>query len=360
MIRSRLSLRELERLASALLADRAVLDRETAQLLSLQQGRDLYMAHVRRPAVFGGAEPGTLKRYRAVLDKFLPYCEQESVPHWQSVTKKVVEGYGAWLDDQDYAYATEYLEITTIKQILKWLVEEKHVPATCLFSLPLEKPHGTTTYCYKQEEVEAIVAHCLSQDDLIWLGHVVLALTRTGLRIAELAQLSWADFDFQANVLRLTDARRQGGKKARNQARSTKSHRNRVLPLDADLRTVLLLKKRHPDGRVFHGPLGGQLKPDTVRNVLIREVLKPLEDRFPVVPRQKGFKDGRLHSFRHFFCSTCANSGVPEQVVMAWLGHQDSRMVKHYYHLHDAEAQRQMAKIQFTSPSRQRETGSGA
>ena len=58
-----------------------------------------------------------------------------------------------------------------------------------------------------------------------------------------------------------------------------------------------------------------------------------------------GFKDGRLHSFRHYFCSTCANSGVPEQVVMNWLGHRSSAMVRHYYHLHDDEAQRQMAKL---------------
>jgi hypothetical protein len=38
---------------------------------------------------------------------------------------------------------------------------------------------------------------------------------------------------------------------------------------------------------------------------------------------------------------------VPEQVVMAWLGHHDSARVKHYYHLHDDEAQRQMRRLNF-------------
>ena len=49
-----------------------------------------------------------------------------------------------------------------------------------------------------------------------------------------------------------------------------------------------------------------------------------------------------------------ANSGVPEQVLMIWLGHRESKMVRHYYHLHEEEAQRQMAKIKFfakTSPA---------
>ncbi|HLJ97482.1 MAG TPA: hypothetical protein VKU02_30260, partial [Gemmataceae bacterium] len=38
---------------------------------------------------------------------------------------------------------------------------------------------------------------------------------------------------------------------------------------------------------------------------------------------------------------------VPEQLLMAWLGHQDSEMIRHYYHLRHDEARRQMAKIPF-------------
>jgi hypothetical protein len=32
---------------------------------------------------------------------------------------------------------------------------------------------------------------------------------------------------------------------------------------------------------------------------------------------------------------------------MAWLGHQDSEMVRHYYHLHDDESRRRMNEINF-------------
>jgi integrase len=98
------------------------------------------------------------------------------------------------------------------------------------------------------------------------------------------------------------------------------------------------------EGYVFRGPRGGRLKPDTVRRILVREVLEPLAHRFPSTG-EKGFRDGRLHSFRHYFCSTCANSGVPERMVMEWLGHVDSEMVRHYYHLHDAEARQRMAGL---------------
>jgi integrase len=74
-------------------------------------------------------------------------------------------------------------------------------------------------------------------------------------------------------------------------------------------------------------------------------VLEPFSARFPTASGDVGFADGRLHSFRHFFCSLCANRGVPQRVVMRWLGHTESRMVEHYYHLVDEEARRQMARI---------------
>jgi integrase len=103
---------------------------------------------------------------------------------------------------------------------------------------------------------------------------------------------------------------------------------------------------RAVDGRIFHGAAGGKVDDDRIRQALIRHVLEPLEAQFPAT-EDLGFADGRLHSFRHYFCSMCANSGVPELMVMRWLGHSSSRMVKRYYHVHDREAQQQMQCVDF-------------
>lgn len=67
---------------------------------------------------------------------------------------------------------------------------------------------------------------------------------------------------------------------------------------------------RTPDGLVVNGPLGSKNKPDTLRNILVKKILTPLISRFPATAGEKGFEDGRLHSFRHLFCSQCANHGV--------------------------------------------------
>ena len=234
-----------------------------------------------------------------------------------------------------------------MKQCANWLRKTGHLSDRPAIELSLRKPTGTDTYCWRPEEVAAIVGHCRANPELHWLGDVAIALATTGLRISELASLRTMDVDGAANVVRLTDETALAPAKAGEGRRQTKNSRSRSFPISAELKAVLEQLPASHDGLLFHGPRGGRLKPDTVRNVLVRAVLTPLAKRFPPHPRGPGFKDGRLHRFRHYFCSQCATSGVSELAVMNWLGHQVSSMLKHYFHLHDQQAQEQMARVTF-------------
>jgi integrase len=153
------------------------------------------------------------------------------------------------------------------------------------------------------------------------------------------------DLESEVKTLRVVDNTRSAVGRDDRTVTSTKTHRDRVLPVHPELLKVLQGLPHHDDGRVFHGPLGGKIKPDKVRTTLLKHVLEPLQAKFPGQAGQRSLVDGRLHSFRHFFCSKCARDGVDQLTVKTWLGHRDSRMVAHYYHLHDEDAQRQMHKL---------------
>lgn len=329
------------------LADPSVLQTNQTPLLTLEEGQQRYLAFVSRPAVQGGGSASTIKRYRAVLDKFVPFAKEQGISFWQQVGKDLLRRYGTWLEANDYHDKTQYIELTVLKQVVKWMVAEKLLPAASLISLKLNKPAGTNTYCYSHAEVQAIVQHCRDEPSLHWLADTVIALATTGLRIGELASLHWSDVDLGRQVLRLTDTSRKKRKSKRHQARTTKSHQDRTLPIHDNLQPILAKLRRRSDNLVFHGPLGGRLKPDTVRNILKRDVLPALAEKFPAQGDDPGIAAGRLHSFRHYFCSMSANHDVPEQLLMSWLGHRDSEMIRHYYHLRQDEARRQMARIQF-------------
>ncbi len=313
--------------------------------LELDAGRKLYERHIQRPPISGGPRPTTIKRYRAVLDKFSQFAQKNRLSHWNQVNKNALDNYAGWLKNKNYAWATQYLELNTIKQILKFLVEEKQLPQDALFRYALQKPQGTNTYCWQQEEVQAMVEHC-SKPELQWLRGVIIALSTTGLRISELASLRWSDVDLNMEKVTLTDES-TSTRHRKTERRTTKTGASRTFPIHSNLNDVLNSLERSADGLIFHGPMGGKIKADTIRRILVRDVLEPLEERFPPNGDEPGFINGRLHSFRHYFCSTCANSGVPERVLMSWLGHSSSKMIRRYYHLHDRESQRRMEQVEF-------------
>jgi len=239
-------------------------------------------------------------------------------------------------------------ELTVLKQCIRWLIEAGHLMGCQPIKLPLRKVESQRAYCYSSAEVQAMVAHCQQSPDLAWIGDVIVALACTGLRISELVDLKWSDLDFAKVRINLTDESSQ--RKSNTARRTTKSSRSRSFPLHQDLVPVL---QRQPkiDSYVFHGPRGGRLKADWVRRQFVADVIEPLAKKFTDIRDGKSFADGRLHSFRHFFVSACALKRVPEQVVMDWVGHADSAMVRHYFHLHDEQALRYMQSLDLLGAS---------
>ena len=316
----------------------------TERPLLLADGRRLYEEHIRRPREVGGVRASTQKRYRTAFDKFIAFATGRGISTWNAVDHRLLMAYATDLRDQGYAGTTLRKELTTLVQAQKWLIQEEQLVGVQTLRLKIKKVESERSYCYTSEQVDAMVEHCQADQSLRWLAEVIIALACTGLRISELASLRWSDLDLNIGQLALTDESGRSNQ-TDGRRRELKSGRSRQLPLHPQLAAVLRAMPRK-DAFVFHGPRGGRLKPDTVRQILVREVIEPLTAKFPSSDNERGFKDGRLHSFRHYFASTCALNGVAERVAMQWLGHQDSDMVRHYFHLHDGEARRQMERLE--------------
>lgn len=342
---SNLTKLDLQIAAQRGLIDPAALQDTTINDLPFDVGVAAYLKHVGRPRVLKGASPVTVKRYRAVFNKALPYFRGLGITVFNQLKKKHIESYVAWLDGEGYLYRTEFFEANTIKQAMKFFIISEMLPTSCRLILPMDKPTGTDTYCYREVEVAAMVRLCRTALGLEWLADVIIALAHTGMRISELATLAWACIDLDRNVIVVDDESRSRPAKGRR-ARTNKSRRCRYFPIHPTLRAVLnKLYREGISGHVFKAAKGGTLHDGNLRKILVDQVLLPLQGQFPTPEGEVGFADGRLHSFRHYFCSWCANSGVTEQALMSWLGHRHSGMVRHYYQLHDEQAQVQMQKL---------------
>jgi integrase len=317
----------------------------TSTSLTLKEGVADYLQFVARPRSLKGGSRNTLKRYAAVFNKAVPFFEKLGIRTWNEVSERTLQAYGTHLLKQSYAFATQGLEIVTIKQALNHWIKLRLLPESQQFDLEIDKVVESTAYCFTSQEVEAMIEHCRKNEHLRWLADVIVGLGYTGMRIGELSQLRRSAIDLDRGVIRIVDDSRSAID-PKSGVRTTKSGRCRTVPIHASLRPVLdRLCLANAGDVVFRALRGGQLRPRNVLTTFIDEVIEPLKGRFPAREGEKSFYDGRLHSLRHHFCSLCASNGVNEQTLMAWLGHTNSTVTRRYFHLDDATAQFQMSKL---------------
>jgi site-specific recombinase XerD len=318
------------------------------QEVSIAEGWNAFDRHTARPDVLGGAGSKTQARYRAVRQKHEAFCAEEFVRSWNQVDKKHVLDYGTHLKCCDYSDATIYLESTTLKQVVKFLIEEEHrLPESSRIRLHLRRSHQSDTFCPGRNHFQTMLEHYRKTSGLGWMGDVITALGTTGMRIGELCGLRWSDVDLNTNMITIPDNRHSGRHQQQGAVRTTKGRRTRRVPIHPVLRVRLAVMRHHVDGRVFHGPRGGVLKSDTVLAVLKREIIKPLEPQFPTPKGEIGFAHCRVHSFRHFFVSQAFLGGASEGEIREWVGHTDSRIIERYRHLAQDDAKRKMNGLTF-------------
>ena len=161
------------------LADPAILDNVVDNRLPLADGIQIYRDHVGRSPVTGG----TGKSPRRGTGPFSSSSRSPRIWVCDSgrISVRHLDQYAGWLDGEGYAYRTTYIELTTIKQAMNYLIDLGHLPEACRIHLKLSKMTGTDTYCWHQEEVQAILDRCRVVPELGWLGDVLTALSCRGM-----------------------------------------------------------------------------------------------------------------------------------------------------------------------------------
>jgi integrase len=152
---------------------------------------------------------------------------------------------------------------------------------------------------------------------------LVELLAYSGCRIAEAYALKWADVDFEKNTLAVT-----GG------AGGTKNYECRTVPMTDALRALLL---RLRDER-SPAPSDAISQIDSAKRCLATAC------------RRLGYPHFTHHDFRHFFATTCIESGVDIPTVSRWLGHKDggALAMRVYGHLRQEHSFSMVKRVTFS------------
>jgi integrase len=149
-------------------------------------------------------------------------------------------------------------------------------------------------------------------------------LAYSGCRLAEATSLRWSDVSLERNCITIT-----GGETG------TKNHESRTVPMTEALRGLLtrLQAENQPQP-------GDPVALVSDAKTTLRKTCAKLG--FPVFTH---------HDFRHFFATTCIESGVDIPTISKWLGHKDggALAMKVYGHLRQEHSFSMIKRVSFAS-----------
>jgi integrase len=138
------------------------------------------------------------------------------------------------------------------------------------------------------------------------LRPLVIVAVGTGMRRGDQLALTWPQVDFQRNVINVPNS---------------KTGKGYAVPMDEDVRDVLLLLKRESRGTdyVFINPETGN-------------PYSELKKAFGTACRLAGITGLRWHDLRHTFGTRMAEAGCSEATIADLMGHSDPATTRRYTH----------------------------
>ena len=254
------------------------------------------------------ASYGTMRFYNDTAGAFIGWLASAGVTSPGDVTARHVRAYLAEMAERTSIKTGKKLSDKTchgharaIKTMLRFWHEEGYLPNPVKFDMP--KLERRRLPVLDAEQVAAVLKACAN----IREKALLLFAVDTGLRLAEMASLSWCNLDMDNGVINLERG---------------KSGKSRTVIAGAAVRRALLAYRRTQASGgniapIFQSANGGRLSPCG-----ISQVLKRLSKRAGV--------PFSAHALRRSFCVLSLRAGMSILHVQTLMGHASLEMTRHY------------------------------
>lgn len=221
------------------------------------------------------------------------------------------------------------------RMILRHAMRENIIPVVVYDKI---KNRAVKTYndrpCLTDDEFIRLVNYCQANPELRGVNAILLALY-AGLRIGEIAALTWQDVSFLRNTITVNRTRQRIYSYTRKSfvmdgtPKSTTSRR--IIPMSKTLRSALeSYRTVHPDAKFVVSLLPNGTEPRQIRMHMEKVMVCA------------GIEKINPHALRHTFISRAINGGGSVKAVSELAGHSDAKITLNIY-THASEASKQAA-----------------
>lgn len=250
--------------------------------------------------VEGLKKPNTLRKYKAVLNRFLDHFADRTTA--QSITPDDLNQFMVRLKQQHRLDNNSVIHNMII--VAQFLKKQGRPGMTGRIEMP--EPVKSLPEEYTDEELGAFFETCTSEEHTLYATFLL-----TGFREQEVVHLFWDDINFTLNTLRVTAKADLGF--------SPKRWEEREVPVPQQLTRLL---KAHPvrkNGRfVFPSPRGN-------RELHMLDKCKGIAERAKLNPERF-----HLRKFRSTYATRMLRAGFDVRTVQHWMGHKSLETTMRY------------------------------
>lgn len=226
--------------------------------------------------------------------------------------KRLLDRFVTWRKEQKRSNVTVNNDLIFIASIFNWAIKRNLVTENPIKGFDRLPEEENEPVCLEPWEVAAIIENASQK-----AKPIIILMAYTGIRKGEAARLEWCDIDFRRKVLKV----------ANKKNKSTKSGRDRVVPLHEA--AIQMLKALPREAKNVFPYLPDDYNNRYFRNYLREEFLKAAKKGGIQIDR--GRRNVTLKSLRSTFTSLLAESGARIEDVQEWLGHRSIETTRKHY-----------------------------
>lgn len=252
------------------------------------------------------------KHYRrSVKLSFMQLKNYLGSPQLTEITSKRVENFVSDTYQRTEAGASLYYR--TLKAAFNVAVRWGYISENPFLSVQLPKQKRRIPVFIGAAELDKII-ECTKEK---YLQDLFFLAFHTGMRLGEIVNLKWNAISLSENFIKITNT----------ETFTTKSRRERIVPLNASLKKIL--EQMFPK---IISISGNDYVFTRIKNIKLNEDY--VSKRFKAVVRDAKLNDKiKFHSLRHSFASNLVQKGVSLLIVKELLGHSDYKTTEIYAHV---------------------------